>query len=87
MSERDQLTQAEIMHRALVKINALYEETAHWTPVISTNHTKEALLAWFAERNLVRGDRENRNDYLCPVSTLFLFKDPRVAVEFKLTWG
>jgi len=36
---------------------------------------------------LVRGDRESRNDYLVPVSGLWLFKDPKVAVEFKLIWG
>jgi len=83
------MTPAEKKHRELVEKFPLYKETAHWTPVLCKVSQRAAIdrVHWAYERGLVRGDRESRNDYLVPVSGLWLFKDPKVAVEFKLIWG
>jgi len=83
-----QLSKAELKHREIVERYPLYRETAHWIPVIVPRHLlEEAIVKWLADRNLKRGTKEARNDYLVPLTGFFLFKDPRVATEFKLTWG
>lgn len=83
------MTPAEKKHLEIIKQYPLYEETAHWTPVLCEN-TMEASadrFRWAANRGLKRGDQNSRNDFLIPVSGFWLFKDPKVAAEFKLLWG
>ena len=83
------MTPAEKKHQEIIQRYPLYEETAHWTPVLceKTQEASADRLTWAANRGLMRGDRESRNDYLIPVTGLWLFKDPKVAAEFKLLWG
>jgi hypothetical protein len=83
-------SRSEIKHRQIVERFPLYEETAHWTPVQCAEVTSEAAAerqAWALARGLVRGTKESRNDYLIPVAGFWLFKDPEIAMEFKLLWG
>ena len=67
----------------------MYRETAHWTPVIAkaVRVNELDIINWLNNRGLVRGTSEARNDYLCPTTGLFLFKEQRIAVEFKLIFG
>lgn len=85
-----QLSKAEEVHARIVERHSLYKETAHWTPVLVDVKTLQAndkeLTAWLRNRGLERGTPKARNDYLCPVTGLFLFKDPKIAMEFKLLW-
>jgi len=83
------LNKAEERHRQIVEQYPLYRETAHWTPVLipKISISDPTIRDWLKERGLERGTREARNDYLVPLTGFFLFKDPKVAMEFKLTWG
>lgn len=52
-----------------------------------TRRLAEERVEWADARGLKRGDTESRNDYLVPLDGLWLFKDPKVAMEFKILWG
>lgn len=88
-SQSAQLSKAEKAHLDVIWRDPKYKETAHWHPVIIPNMRSKGdeIVAWLEERKLQRGTQEARNDYLIPVTGFFLFKDSRMAVEFKLTWG
>lgn len=82
------MNEAARRHQALVKRFPLYEETAHWTPVIiATEHNDSLALGWLQDQGHKRGDKESRNDWLYPVNRLVLIRDPEVAMNFKLVWG
>lgn len=84
------MNKAETLHQRVLGLSPLYRETAHWTPVVCNNLDKSLEVErfmWAAKRGLKRGDITARNDYLIPLSELWLFKDPKVAMEFKMLWG
>lgn len=82
------MSKAARRHADIVKRFPLYEETAHWTPVIiAAEHNDSHALDWLIERGHKRGDKESRNDWLYPVNRLVLIRDPEVAMNFKLVWG
>jgi hypothetical protein len=81
---------AENWHERIIAAYPIYEETAHWIPVACSVVTSEAAAdrrMWADSRGLKRGTKEARNDYLIPVAGLWLFKDPQIAMEFKMLWG
>lgn len=90
-SQSAQLSKAEETHLRVIKMDSKYKETAHWTPVLiprsKLQEIDRELVQWLTDRKLERGTPKARNDYLCPTTGFFLFKDPKIAVEFKLTWG
>lgn len=84
------LSTAEKAHKRIVESFPLYEETAHWHPVLCNRASwKESLerKEWADNRGLLRGTVNARNDYMVPVDGLWIFKDAKVAMEFKLLWG
>ena len=76
------------LHAIVLKREPKYAETAHWSKVLIGDQINiEAACDWLIFKGHVRGDAQSRNDWLLPLGGLFLFRDPRIAVEFKLTWG
>lgn len=82
-------SRAKEAHEKIVESFPLYKETAHWHPVICKVSKGDAIArrAWADNRGLLRGDTQARNDYLVPLDGLWIFKDPKIAMEFKLLWG
>ena len=78
---------AQLFHEQIVRKYPMYEETAHWTPVLVPHERRAELAAWIDERGLQRGDDKSRNDWLNPMGKLFLFKTTSVAVEAKIRFG
>lgn len=76
-------------HQQIVESFPMYKETADWHPVICrvTKADAEARKEWADNRGLVRSNKQSRNDYMIPLDGLWLFKDPKIAMEFKLLWG
>lgn len=84
-----QLSRAEQIHLDVIYRDSKYKETGHWTPVLVSDMKGKGddIVGWLESRNLKRGTDKARNDYLIPITGFFLFKDVKVAVEFKLTWS
>lgn len=78
---------AQKYHELVVLKYPMYEETAHWTPVLIPDERRNELARWLEERGLVRGDDKSRNDFLAPAGRLFIFKTLSVAVEAKIRFG
>lgn len=87
--QKARLNKAQQAHAKIVEAFPLYKETAHWHPVLckTGKSNAEARREWADNRGLVRGDTQARNDYLVPLDGLWLFLDPKVAMEFKMLWG
>lgn len=84
------MNRAETLHQRVIELSPMYKETAHWTPVSCDSRgadTAVECFAWAEKRGLKRGDTTSRNDFLVPLNGLWLFKDPKVAMEFKMLWG
>lgn len=83
-----QTNEAEKVFLEVQKRYPMYKAQADWTPVIFDDKDKLNQLAdWLEERGLKRSDKQSRNDWLCPIRGLILFRDSRVAVEAKLRFG
>lgn len=85
--QKAQKNPAEQFHERVIAKYPMYQETAHWTPVLIPHERRNELALWFEERGLLRGDDKSRNDWLAPTGNLFLFKTASVAVEAKIRFG
>lgn len=86
VSQPDYMTEEEFVHYHLVRNAPLYWETRNWTPVLIPTSNYRSAVEWLSE-NAVRGDRDNRNEWLHPMGQLFLLRDHDTAIKFKLMWG
>jgi len=87
-TEKVVLSRAEQAFNQVIDRYPMYADQRDWIPVIFDNTEKRnELKEWLDEHGYKRGDKQNRNDWLSPVTGLILFRDSRVAVEAKLRFG
>ena len=83
------LSDEQYAHYQVVMLDVKYWATRAWHPVLMArgdSGTRTAI-EWLTEQGAVRGDADNRNDYLHPLGWLFLFREEQLAINFKLRWG
>jgi hypothetical protein len=83
------MNRAHERHIALVQNHPQYRQSADYHPVEVGSLTDiEVVVEWLLAKDLKRANQdEGPNDWLYPLERLFLIKDHRVAVEFKLTFA